>query len=182
LPDADLLVFSGHKLGAPPGVGALLLRDLSLLAPTGGQEKGYRRGTESLPLIMGVAAALEAGFAWVENAPMLRAKLDSAILAGGGEIVGGNASRIPTIAGYRMPGVSSSSQLIAFDMAGIAVSAGSACSSGTLKGSGVLAAMGWAPQTAAEVVRVSFGPTTSDAEIDRFVAAWRTIKDRALAA
>jgi cysteine desulfurase len=182
LPDADMLAFSGHKFGAPPGVGALLLRDLSLLMPTGGQEKGYRRGTESLPLILGMAAALEAGFGWAERATGLRTFLDAAIKASGGEIVGETSARIPTIAGYRMPGVSASSQLISFDMAGIAVSAGSACSSGTLKGSPVLAAMGWDDKAAAEVVRVSFGPTTSQNDVDRFLAAWLGIRDRVQAA
>ena len=81
-----------------------------------------------------------------------------------------------------MPGVSASSQLIGFDMAGISVSAGSACSSGTLKTSHVLGAMGWDATAAAEVVRVSFGPETSEADIDRFVSAWIAIKDRAQAA
>ncbi|MFN5645528.1 MAG: cysteine desulfurase family protein, partial [Sphingomonadales bacterium] len=81
LPDADLIILSAHKLGGPPGLGALLLRDLSLLHPSGGQEKGYRRGTENLPAILGLAAALEAGFGWMDAVQQLRAKLDEAILA-----------------------------------------------------------------------------------------------------
>jgi cysteine desulfurase len=81
-----------------------------------------------------------------------------------------------------MPGISASSQLISFDLAGIAVSAGSACSSGTLKASHVLAAMGWDATAAAEVVRASFGPQTSEADVDRFVATWRAIRERAKAA
>jgi cysteine desulfurase len=182
LPDADIIALSGHKFGGPPGIGALLVRDLGLLKPTGGQEQGYRRGTENLPSIMGLAAALEAGFGWLDYGAQLRAMLDSAIEAGGGEIVARDSDRIPTIAAYRMPGISASSQLIGFDMAGISVSAGSACSSGTLRTSHVLGAMGWDDRTASEVVRVSFGPTTIEEDIDRFLAAWRTIRERAQAA
>ena len=182
LPDADLIILSAHKLGGPPGLGALLLRDLSLLHPSGGQEKGYRRGTENLPAILGLAAALEAGFGWMDAVHQLRAKLDAAILAAGGQVVAATAPRLGTIGSYRMPGISASSQLISFDLAGIAVSAGSACSSGTLKTSHVLGAMGWDAKAASEVVRVSFGPQTSEADIDRFVAAWVTIRNRALTA
>ena len=181
LPDADLIAISAHKFGGPPGIGALLLRDLALLRPTGGQEKGYRRGTENLPAVAGLAAALADGFDWLGAATSLRAKLDAAIVAAGGEVVAADSQRLATITSYRMPGVSASSQLIGFDMAGISVSAGSACSSGTLKTSHVLGAMGWDAVTAGEVVRVSFGPETSAADIDRFVANWITIKDRAQA-
>ena len=182
LPDADIIILSAHKLGGPPGLGALLTGDLGLLKPTGGQEKGYRRGTENLPAVMGLAAALETGFGWMEEATRFRAKLDAAIEAAGGEVVGKASPRLATIGSYRMPGISASSQLISFDLAGIAVSAGSACSSGTLKASHVLTAMGWDAKAAAEVVRVSFGPQTCDADIDRFVAAWKAIYERAQAA
>jgi cysteine desulfurase len=182
LPDADLIAVSGHKLGGPPGIGALLLRDLALLRPTGGQEQGYRRGTENLPAIAGLAAALECGFDWLTEAQRLRGLLDGAISAAGGVVVAEKSTRLATIASYRMPGVSASSQLIGFDMAGISVSAGSACSSGTLKTSHVLGAMGWEPQAAGEVVRVSFGLTTCEADIERFIAAWIAIRDRAKAA
>ncbi len=182
LPDADMIAISAHKFGGPPGIGALLLHDLALLRPTGGQEQGYRRGTENLPAVAGLAAALTGGYAWLEAAAILRTKLDAAIVQAGGQVVAAASQRLATIASYRMPGVSASSQLIGFDMAGISVSAGSACSSGTLKTSHVLGAMGWDAQAASEVVRVSFGPETSAADIDRFVATWMTIKDRALKA
>jgi cysteine desulfurase len=178
LPDADIIALSAHKLGGPPGIGALLVKDLSLLSPTGGQEKGYRRGTENLPAVLGFAAALENGYAWMATAQLLRANLDASIKAAGGEIVAEHAQRIATIASYRMPGVSASSQLIAFDMAGISVSAGSACSSGTLKTSHVLTAMGWDAKSAGEVIRVSFGPHTSQDDVDRFMATWRAIATR----
>jgi cysteine desulfurase len=182
LPEADIIILSSHKLGGPPGLGALLVRDLGLLKPTGGQEKGYRRGTENVPAIIGFAAALEAGFAWLNETRRLRANLDTAIEAVGGQVVAKESPRLATIGSYRMPGVSASSQLISFDLAGISVSAGSACSSGTLKASHVLTAMGWDAKAAGEVVRVSFGPQTSEADIDRFVAAWIAIRERAGAA
>ena len=182
LPDADLIAVSAHKLGGPPGVGALLVRSLGLLQPTGGQEQGYRRGTENLPAVLGFAAAVEAGFGWMTDAARLRALLDAAIIEAGGEVVGQGSPRLATIASYRMPGVSASSQLIGFDMAGIAVSAGSACSSGTLKSSHVLGAMGWDAQAASEVVRVSFGPPNSEDDIRRFIEVWQGTIQRAKAA
>jgi cysteine desulfurase len=175
LPDADLVIVSAHKLGGPPGIGALLVRDLGLLDPTGGQERGYRGGTENLPGALGFAAALEASSDWFDGMADLRATLDEAILAGGGEIVAHHAPRIPTIASYRMPGVSSAAQLIRLDMAGFAVSAGSACSSGSMRPSHVLAAMGYSAQAAAEVVRVSFGWTTTAEDVAKFAEAWTRI-------
>jgi cysteine desulfurase len=175
LPDADLVIVSAHKLGGPPGIGALLVRDLGILDPTGGQERGYRGGTENLPGAFGFAAALEAPRDWFADMADLRAKLDAAILAGGGEIVAHHAPRIPTIASYRMSGVSSAAQLIRLDMAGFAVSAGSACSSGSMRPSHVLAAMGYPAQAAAEVVRVSFGWTTTAEDVAKFAEAWTRI-------
>jgi cysteine desulfurase len=182
LPDADMICVSAHKLGGPPGMGALLVRNLGLLTPTGGQEQGYRRGTENLPAAIGFATALDAGFAWMEKAVRLREVLDAAITASGGIVVAEASSRLATIGSYRMPGVAASSQLINFDMAGIAVSAGSACSSGTLKTSHVLGAMGWDERSASEVVRVSFGADTSESDIARFLDVWRNIVIRAKAA
>ena len=175
LPDADLIAVSAHKLGGPPGVGALLVRDLGVLVASGGQEKGYRPGAVAM------ATALEAGRGWVERAGDLRAHLDGAIEAAGGEIVARKAARLATIGSYRMPGVAASAQLIQLDLAGIAVSAGSACSSGTLKPSHVLAAMSLPEPHAREVIRVSFGPETARADIYRFVEAWKRIADGARA-
>jgi cysteine desulfurase len=176
LPDADLIAVSAHKMGGPPGIGALLVRDLGLLEPCGGQEKGYRGGTENVPSAVGFAVAAEANRGWVERAADLRAHLDGAIEAAGGEVVARATPRIPTIASYRMPGKASTAQLIQLDMAGIAVSAGSACSSGSIKTSRVLAAMEWAESDAAEVIRVSFGPETSRADVYRFVDAWKQMR------
>ena len=172
LPDADMIAISAHKFGGPPGIGALLLRDLALIEPSGGQEQGYRAGTENLPAILAMAAALEAREDWLPRAAAMRARLDMAIEAAGGIIVARDAPRLPTIASYRMPGLSARAQLIQFDMKGISVSAGSACSSGSLKTSHVLGAMGWDDGATSEVVRVSFGPQTCDSELDSFIEIW----------
>jgi cysteine desulfurase len=182
LPDADLISLSAHKFGGPPGVGALLLGDFGLIEAVGGQEQGYRPGTENLPAIIGMAAALEAGPAWMDDAAALRQRLEAAITEAGGEIVARETPRIATIGAYRMPGVPANAQLIRFDMAGIAVSAGSACSSGSLKTSHVLAAMGWEEAAAGEVVRVSFGRSTTRQEIDRFAATWASMAEKRRAA
>jgi cysteine desulfurase len=178
IPNADLVAISGHKCGGPPGVGALLVRDFGLIAPSGGQERGYRAGTENLPGVLGLAAALESQRGWVSRASELRAHLDAAIKTSGGQVVAEGSPRLSTIASYRMPGVASSAQLIQFDLAGISVSAGSACSSGSLKPSHVLAAMGWSEADANEVIRVSFGPDTNRADVYRFVETWKQIAGR----
>ena len=181
LPDADFIAVSAHKLGGPPGVGALLVRDLATLEATGGQERGYRGGTENLPAVLGFAAALEAGRAWMTQAAVLRKQLEDRLNALGGEVIADGVARIATIGGYRMPGVAANAQLIQFDLAGIAVSAGSACSSGSMKPSHVLAAMGMAAPAAGEVIRVSFGPDTSMSDVDRFAEEWLRIARRARA-
>jgi cysteine desulfurase len=181
LPEADFIAISAHKLGGPPGIGALLVRDLTTLQAGGGQEQGYRGGTENLPAVMGFAAALDAGASWMDRAAALRAVLDDAIRAGGGMVAGDDSERLPTIGSYRMPGVAATAQLIRFDLAGFAVSAGSACSSGSMKPSHVLAAMGWDEAAAREVIRVSFGPDTSPADIDRFAELWRSMAEGARA-
>jgi cysteine desulfurase len=171
---ADFVALSAHKRGGPIGVGALLVRDLATLDPTGGQERGYRPGTENMPGVLGYAAAL-AEPEDVGRYRELRAWLDGEIEAAGGESVLADCSRHPAIGSYRMPGVAATTQLIRFDMAGIAVSAGSACASGSMKPSHVLTAMGWDMQASQEVVRVSFGRSTTRAELEAFVAAWREI-------
>ncbi|RQW44905.1 cysteine desulfurase family protein [Novosphingobium sp. LASN5T] len=175
LPQADLIALSAHKFGGPIGIGALLIRDFSLLEAPGGQERGYRGGTENLPGALAMAAALEAGDGWMAEAGRLRGLLDAQLQAAGAEIVASAAPRCPTIGGYRMPGISSAAQLIRFDSMGIAVSAGSACSSGSLRPSHVLSAMGLDAKAAGEVLRVSIGRETDEAAIARFVAAWRDI-------
>jgi cysteine desulfurase len=169
---ADMVVVSGHKRGGPPGIGALLIQDFSLLRPMGGQEKGYRAGTENLPGALGFAAAMAVPED-LRGPTELRARLEAALPGAG--VVGADSARTPLIGAYRMPGVSSAAQLIRFDMAGFAVSAGSACSSGSMRPSHVLSAMGWSEPDLREVVRVSFGRGTTEAEVDAFTALWRKI-------
>lgn len=169
---ADLIAVSAHKRGGPPGIGALLVRDFAALMPMGGQEKGYRAGTENLPGALGFAAAVELAED-LRGPAALRARLEGELV--GVEIVGPESARTPLIGAYRMPGVSSAVQLIRFDMAGFAVSAGSACSSGSMRPSHVLTAMGWSEPALREVVRVSFGRGTSEGEVDAFAALWREI-------
>lgn len=175
LPNADLIAISGHKFGGPPGIGALLIRNPALLSPSGGQERGYRPGTENLPGVLGMAAAIESSRGWIDRAGELRAHLDAAIEGSGGQIVAKSSAKLATVSCYQMPGVAAVAQLIQFDLAGISVSAGSACSSGSLKSSRVLAAMGWSDTDASEVIRVSFGPETNRADIYRFIDAWKRI-------
>lgn len=182
LPPADFIVVAAHKFGGPPGIGALLVRDPASLDAIGGQEGGYRPGTPSVPLIMGFAAAAEADHAWYEEAKRLRALLDESIAEAGGEIVAADAPRIATISAYRMPGVPGAAQMMQFDLAGIAVSAGSACSSGSLKTSHVLTAMGWSEEAAREVIRISFGRTTTESDVRALLDAWRALYGKRRAA
>lgn len=179
LPDADFIAACAHKLGGPPGVGVLLVKDLATLEPVGGQEKGYRRGTQDAPSAAGFAAALTARPYDMERLGELRARLEQSIIEGGGVVIAGESPRIATIGSYAMPGVASSSQLVQFDLAGIAVSAGSACSSGSMKPSLVLEAMGLPGEIASCFIRVSFGPDTDETDVDRFIAEWQAIRDRA---
>ena len=182
LPDADFIALSAHKLGGPPGVGALLVKDLATLDAIGGQEKGYRRGTQDAPGALAFATALAAKPYDMERLAALRTRLDGGVKAVGGIVIGDSSPRLPTIGAISLPGASSASLLVQFDLAGIAVSAGSACSSGKMKESAVLAAMGVAPDIANGFLRISFGPNTTEAEVDAFLAEWRRIAGRARAA
>jgi len=193
LPDADLIVVSAHKLGGPPGIGALLVRDLNMIEPTGGQEFGYRGGTQNVPGALGFAAAVEAlpmrSFAAVfpDSQPMVSwlgemghaiLDLEYPITSSGGIYQPGfsDSENAASFAGWiialTMPNLSAAAQLIRFDAAGIAVSAGSACSSGTLKSSRALAAFGIPDEEAARTIRVSFGWSTTGEEVDRFLETW----------
>jgi cysteine desulfurase len=182
LPQADFIVVAAHKFGGPPGIGALLIADPSTLQAIGGQEGGFRPGTAAVPSIMGFAAACEADHGWYEEAKRLRSRLDEGIAAAGGEIVAANAPRIATIACYRMPGVPGAAQMMQLDLAGIAVTAGSACASGSLKTSHVLTAMGWPEEAAREVIRVSFGPQTRQSDIDALLDQWTRLHGKRRAA
>lgn len=169
LPDADMVVVSAHKFGGPIGIGALLVRDFALLKPTGGHERGYRQGTEAMPAALAMAAALEAG-PWATT-PAQRSAF-AGELAGARLTFGEQADYIVALA---HPAMSAQALLIRLDAMGFAVSAGSACSSGTLKKSRVLDAFGVPDDVAARTIRVSMGWSTMPEDLDRFVGVWRSL-------
>ncbi|HEV7371996.1 cysteine desulfurase family protein [Arenibaculum sp.] len=187
---ADMLSLSAHKIGGPKGVGALVLRDGVVCPPLlrgGGQEQRRRAGTENVPGIVGFGRAARdvlAGFGDVARIDGLRRSMEERIraVAPDAPIHGGAAPRVANTSCIGMPGVPAEIQVMAFDLAGIAVSAGSACSSGKVKPSHVLTAMGLAQADAASAVRVSLGRDTVAEEIDRFVEAWTTLHRRRRAA
>ncbi|MGI8704710.1 MAG: cysteine desulfurase family protein [Sphingomicrobium sp.] len=183
LPDADFIAVSAHKLGGPPGIGALLVKDPATLEPTGGQEKGYRRGTQDMPAAAAFAAALESR-AFASAMPrlaVLRQRLEEGVKESGGVVIAKDSPRIPNIGALALPGASQAILLAQFDLAGFAVSAGSACSSGKMKESAVLAAMNVDRKLASSFLRISFGPSTSEEEVDSFLSEWRRIAERAAA-
>ncbi len=179
LPQADLIAICAHKLGGPPGIGALLVRDLGTLAACGGgQEKGYRRGTQDMPGALAFAAALDAKPYDMERMASLRERLESGIGTVGALVIGAGAPRVPTIGAISLPGANSASLLVQLDLAGIAVSAGSACASGKARASHVLSAMAVPEAVSAGFLRLSFGPDTSEAEVDAFITEFGRIADR----
>ena len=169
LPDADLLVVSAHKLGGPIGIGALLVRDFNLLEPSGGHERGYRQGTENMPAALGMAAAIEAGD-WATT-PAEREAFAGEL----GDDVLTFGKQTDYIFALSHPAMSAQALLIRLDAMGFAVSAGSACSSGTLKKSRVLDAFGVSDDVAARTIRVSLGWNTTPEELEKFVEAWRSL-------
>ncbi|WP_203073430.1 cysteine desulfurase family protein [Falsiroseomonas ponticola] len=176
--EADSLAISGHKLGGPKGAGALLLRpgiDLPALIAGGGQERGRRGGTEALPAIAGLGAAAAAA----DPAAAARlAALRDAIEAGAGAMVAGaGAPRLPNTTSLVLPGIPAETQVIALDLAGVQVSAGSACSSGKVRASHVLAAMGLG-EAAGSAIRVSLPWDAAADTAERFLAAWAAMRDR----
>ena len=108
-------------------------------------------------------------------------RLEAGVRESGGLIIAEESLRIPTIGAVSLPGAASASLLVQLDLAGIAVSAGSACSSGAMKGSAVLSAMGIPAEVAVGFLRISFGPSTSEADVDRFLGEWRRIAERTAA-
>ncbi len=165
----DMIIVSAHKLGGPIGIGALLVKDFNLLKPTGGHERGYRRGTENMPAALGFAAALEAGD-WQTSS-----RERESFFAGFGDARMPFDEQVDYIAALTHPTMSAQAQLIRLDAAGFAVSAGSACSSGTLKQSRVLKAFGVDDATASRTIRVSLGWNTTAEELDRFADAWSSL-------
>jgi cysteine desulfurase len=179
LPDADFIAACAHKLGGPPGIGILLVRDLATLKAVGGQEKGYRRGTQDVPAATGFAAALAARPYDLERLAKLRCRLENVVKQAGGIVIAESAPRIPTIGSVAISGASNAALLVQLDLTGIAVSAGSACSSGKMKASEVLAAMDVPAEIAGSFIRVSFGPSTGEMDIERFLEQWLAIQERA---
>lgn len=174
--EADMVIVSAHKLGGPPGIGALLVKDFGMVEPSSGQERGYRRGTENLPGVLGFAAALEAcATPYLDPDVLLpiTERLAPAIARLGGVRLADRLSDpTPYIEAIAMPAMSGSAQLMRLDMAGFAVSQGSACSSGSLKRSHVLQAMGLDDEIASRMVRISFGWNTTREEVERFCDVW----------
>lgn len=176
----DLMSLSAHKLGGPAGAGALVVRDGLVLAPLvhgGGQELWRRAGTENLAAIAGFAAAIEEKRLEIK---VLRDHLESGLE--GAVVFGGKSERLPNTSCFATPGLSAETALMALDLAGFAVSSGSACSSGKVAKSHVLAAMGVAPDLANAAIRVSLGWTTTARDVDQFISAWSRIKVRRNAA
>ncbi len=190
---ADFAILSAHKLGGPKGVGALIVRDgvdIPPLSLGGGQEMGRRSGTENVVGIAGFGAAAEAAMrdlaegVW-DRVEKLRNILEITIEAASPQtiFVGKAARRLPNTSCFLTPGWKGETQVMAMDLAGFAISAGSACSSGKVRESRVLRAMGFAPEQAASAIRVSLGPATTEDEVLRFAEAWgERAKRRARAA
>jgi cysteine desulfurase len=182
--EADLLTLSGHKIGGPKGAGALVKRcplDLDPLVTGGGQERGERAGTENVAAIAGfgaAAGAAEANLA-TETARVrgLRDRLEAGLRAATPDVTifGANAERLPNTTLFAVAGLKAETAVILFDLEGVAVSSGAACSSGKVQPSHVLAAMGVPPALARAAVRVSLGPTTTQDDIERFLTAWITV-------
>ena len=182
----DLMTLSAHKIGGPQGVGALIRGEGLALDPLitgGGQERGARAGTENVAGIAGFGAAAEAaGQALAEESQrmrVLRDRLEAGIRAIAPEAVifGVEAARLPNTTLFGVPGLKAETTVIAFDLEGIALSSGAACSSGKVAPSHVLAAMGIKPELARSAVRVSLGYSTSDEDVGTFLNTWVKLKE-----
>lgn len=185
---ADMAICSAHKLGGPKGVGALILRqglDITPLALGGGQEMGRRSGTENVIGIAGFGAAVEAAMRDLESGvwgevEKLRNILELSLEESSNEtiFVGKSEERLPNTSCILSPGWKGETQVMQMDLAGFAVSAGSACSSGKVKTSRVLTAMGFDEREAASAIRVSLGPETTEDDVRRFAQTWRAARDK----
>lgn len=184
---ADTMAMTAHKFGGPQGIGALAVRDrdaVDCLMRGGGQERGMRGGTESVAQIaaFGATARIAAenldGYAALAG---MRDRMEARLAqtTPGFRVFGGAAPRLPNTSKVMMPGVSSETQVMSFDLAGIAVSAGSACSAGRVEPPYVLTAMGVADEDALCALRISLGWDTSEGDIERFIEVWHDIYRRA---
>jgi len=184
----DMGLISAHKIGGPKGVGALLMRrglDLSAQIRGGGQEMGRRSGTENIIGIAGFGAAAAAAAQDVESGVWDRVKKLRKILEKELEarteltiFVGQQSPRLPNTSCILVPGWKGETQVMQMDLAGFAISAGSACSSGKVKSSAVLRAMGYTDEEAGSAIRVSLGPGTTEDEVHAFIEAWTKAYDR----
>lgn len=184
--DADFLIISSHKIGGPKGVGALITRGEVLMPKPlirgGGQEKGHRSGTENFLAIVGFGAAAQVAAGDLEARTaaisLLRDKLETGMHALAADVIvhGDDVQRVANTSFFTLPGLKSETGHIGFDLEGIALSAGSACASGKVGESHVLTAMGRDPELGG--LRISLGPTTTEADIDRALAAFAKIAGR----
>jgi cysteine desulfurase len=183
---ADLMTLSAHKLGGPQGAGALIRRNGLTLEPLikgGGQEQGARAGTENVAAIAGFGAAAEAVAkaltGEVARITALRDQLEAGIKAVASDTVifGVQCARLPNTTLFSVPGMKAETAVIAFDLEGVAVSSGSACSSGKVAPSHVLAAMGVEPELAKGAIRVSLGYSTGLNEVESFLKAWAKLAE-----
>jgi cysteine desulfurase len=182
--NADLITVSAHKIGGPKGVGALALAEgllgLEPLLRGGGQEQSRRAGTENVAGIAGFGAATKAALETLADGAArlkgLRTRLENGLRETQGAIVfSDDVPRLPNTTLFTVPGLRAETAVIGFDLAGIAVSSGSACSSGKVQPSHVLEAMGFDPEIAQGAVRLSLGWSTRDTDIDRCLEAWRKV-------
>ena len=179
---ADLVSISSHKLGGPQGAGALVRRgDIHIAEPLvkgGGQERGQRAGTENVAAIAGFGAAAAAA-KQVDPLRMqsLRERLETGLKAVTPQaiIFGAHAPRLPNTIAFAVPGIKAETAIIAFDLNGIAVSSGSACSSGKVQTSHVLTAMGADPALVRGGLRVSLGWSTTETEVEHFLGTWNVL-------
>lgn len=179
---ADLMSISGHKLGGPQGVGALIRRgDIHIAEPLitgGGQERSQRAGTENVAAIAGfgaAAAAVQAADeADADRMAALRGRLEAGLRAATPEVVIFSAGvvRLPNTTLFAFPGLKAETAIIAFDLNGVALSSGSACSSGKVQATPVLAAMGVPAELARGALRASLGATTTEADVEQFLGTW----------
>ncbi len=179
---ADLMSVSSHKLGGPQGAGALIRRgDIHIAEPLiagGGQERGQRAGTENVAAIAGFgAAAAAAKLSDAAHMAALRDQFEAGLKSRTPEAVifGDGAARLPNTSLFTVPGLKAETAIIAFDLNGVAASSGSACSSGKVQSSHVLAAMGVEPELARGAVRISLGSSTTAADIEMLLTAWNKV-------
>jgi cysteine desulfurase len=180
-----MMTISAHKIGGPQGVGALIRQsavfgDIHIAEPLirgGGQERNTRAGTENVAAIAGFGAAAAAMQNEAGRLAKMRDDMEAELRKITPEIVvfGGRAARLPNTSLFALPGAKAETAIIAFDLNGVAVSSGSACSSGKVQPSHVLAAMGVAPTLAQGAIRLSIGPTTTDNDVGMLLSAWRKI-------